>query len=284
MNALYDPLNKYYGAVDFQKIKKLNERKSWCQMVDEYHFTKPSIIIADRGYESFNVYEHIKKRGQKFLIRVKDTKSNGFLNGLGLPSAGIFDTEINLQLTRRNTNQVKSDKRYHFLHKRATFDYLPIHSKECYPIRLRVVRIKLNEKTYESLVTNLDSFLFTIQDLKYLYHLRWGIETSFRELKYALGLNQFHSKKLGFIIQEVFARLIMYNFSMAIALALSDRLKRSYQINFTQAIGICKQFFIHQNVKVEQLIRRYILPIRPNRSDQRRLKKKKFPGFLYRIA
>lgn len=77
LNALYDPLNKYYGAVDFQKIKKLNERKSLCQMVDEYHFTKPSIIIADRGYESFNVYEHIKKRGQKFLIRVKDTKSNG---------------------------------------------------------------------------------------------------------------------------------------------------------------------------------------------------------------
>ncbi|MDP0947439.1 IS4 family transposase, partial [Klebsiella pneumoniae] len=44
------------------------------------------------------------------------------------------------------------------------------------------------------------------------------------------------------------------------------------------------RFFLDQNVNVEQLISRYLLPIRPNRSDQRRLIKKKFPGFLYRIA
>ncbi|WP_369676373.1 transposase, partial [Enterococcus faecium] len=86
LNALYDPLNKHYVAVDFQKIKQLNERKSLCQIVDDFDFTSPTIIIADRGYESFNVYEHIKKSGQKFLIRAKDTKSNGLLNGLDLPS------------------------------------------------------------------------------------------------------------------------------------------------------------------------------------------------------
>ncbi|MFR7830752.1 MAG: transposase [Blautia wexlerae] len=28
-----------------------------------------------------------------------------------------------------------------------------------------------------------------------LYHLRWGIETSFRKLKYSLGLSQLHSKR-----------------------------------------------------------------------------------------
>ena len=136
------------------------------------------------------------------------------------------------------------------------------------------------------LYTNLDSETFPIGTVKELYRLRWGIETSFRELKYALGLSHFHSKKLDFIIQEIFARLIMYNFSMTITLAvvLSNRLKHSYQINFTQAFGICRRFFLDQNVYVEQLISRYLLPIRPNRSDQRRLIKKKFPGFLYRIA
>lgn len=53
-------------AVHFQKIKQLNERKSLCQKVDEFEFTNPTIIIADHGYESFNVYEHIKRRGQNF--------------------------------------------------------------------------------------------------------------------------------------------------------------------------------------------------------------------------
>ncbi|NSM94154.1 IS4 family transposase, partial [Enterococcus faecalis] len=107
-----------------------------------------------------------------------------------------------------------------------------------------------------------------------------------RELKYALGLNQFHSKKLEFIVQEIYARLIMYNFSMKIAqlAALSAPLKQSYQINFTQAMGICKRFFLDQTVNVEILIRRYLLPIRKNRSDQRNITKKKFVGFLYRIA
>ncbi|OTN89054.1 hypothetical protein A5819_001546 [Enterococcus sp. 7E2_DIV0204] len=145
LNALYDPLNKRYVSVDLQKNKKLDERQSLCQMVDAFNFTNPTIIIADRGYESFNVYEHIKKSGQKFLIRVKDTKSNGLLKGLRLPSKGPFDTELTLQLTRRRTNEVKADKRYQYIRKTASFDYLPLQSKESYPINLRVVRIKLSE-------------------------------------------------------------------------------------------------------------------------------------------
>lgn len=54
---------------------------------------------------------------------------------------------------------------------------------------LRVVRIKIGEERYESLVTNLPSNEFSTADLKQLYHLRWGIETAFRELKYSLGMN-----------------------------------------------------------------------------------------------
>jgi hypothetical protein len=286
LNALYDPLNKYYASVNFQKIRQLDERSSLCQMVDEFTFEKPTMIIADHGHESFNVYEHIRKSGQKFVIRVKDTKSNGFLKGFGLPQKGTFDKEVNLWLTRRQTNKIKADKSDQFLRKKASFDDLPPDSKESYPVSLRVVRIKLSEDSYESLVTNLDSFTFKSEVLKGLYHLRWGIETSFRELKYALGLNQFHSKKLEFIIQEIYARLIIYNFSMEIAqvVTLSAPLKQFYQLNFTQAIGICKRFFLDQTVNVEILIRRYFLPVRQNRSDQRNITKKKFVGFLYRIA
>ena len=42
--------------------------------------------------------------------------------------------------------------------------------------------------------------------------MRWGIETSFRELKYTVGLQHFHAKKVEFVHQEIFARLTMYNF------------------------------------------------------------------------
>ncbi|MGL9923230.1 hypothetical protein IGJ52_002768 [Enterococcus sp. DIV1758] len=96
LNALYDPLNKYYASGSFQKIGHLDERSSLCQMVDGFTFEKPIIIISGRGHESFNVYEHIRKSGQKFVIRVKDTRSNGFLKGFGLPQKGKFDKEVNL--------------------------------------------------------------------------------------------------------------------------------------------------------------------------------------------
>lgn len=257
-----------------------------CHKVDQFNFSKSTIILADRGYESFNVFEHIKKSGQKFLIRVKDTQSNSFLKAIGLPSEETFDTKIKLHLTRSQTNKAKADQHYQLLRKTAHFDYLPPQAKGIYPLELRAVRVKISENIYESLVTNLDPFTFTSKELKELYHLRWGIETSFRELKYALGLSHFHARKLDFIIQEIYARLIMYNFSMAIALAVaaSVPIKSGYQLNFTQDIGICKRFFLFSSVNVEQLISRYLLPVRPNRSDQRKLTKKKFGGFLYRVA
>ena len=47
--------------------------------------------------------------------------------------------------------------------------------------------------------------------MKEMYHRRWDIETSFRELKYALGGINFHSKKDDFIKMELFAHFIMFN-------------------------------------------------------------------------
>ena len=52
-----------------------------------------------------------------------------------------------------------------------------------------------------------------LEEIKELYHKRWGIETSFRELKYAIGLSALHSKKRESIKQEIYARLLLYNFS-----------------------------------------------------------------------
>ncbi|GLC79024.1 hypothetical protein LBYZC6_11380 [Lacrimispora brassicae] len=38
------------------------------------------------------------------------------------------------------------------------------------------------------------------------------METDFRELKYAVGLVNFHCRKAEFVIQELWAHLILYNF------------------------------------------------------------------------
>ena len=52
-----------------------------------------------------------------------------------------------------------------------------------YDLRFRVVRFRISGGCYETVYTNLDSETFPIGKIKELYRLRWGIETSFRELK-----------------------------------------------------------------------------------------------------
>lgn len=287
LNALYDLLNKNYVNMDFQTKKTLDERTSLCEMLSKAPLPKNSILLADRGYESFNVFEHLKQVEQHFVIRVKDIQSNGFLHHLPLPKSECFDRVIQFNLTRRQTKASKNDPNFCFLSNNSKFDFLPIGSKESYPMALRVVRIQLSLNHYECLVTNLDSFHFSSEDLKEVYHMRWGIETSFRELKYALGLVHLHSKKPSFILQEIYARLIMYNFSMRIAISIElekKERKHLYQINFTQAIAICRQYFRSNHFLVEPLLRRYLLPVRPNRHDKRKFGFKGSPSFLYRVA
>lgn len=154
-------------------------------------------------------------------------------------------------------------------------------------MKLRVVRFQIGEDAYESLITNLDPSEFNSEALKQVYHLRWGIETSFRELKYALGLMSFHSKNKTLIYQEIYARLIMYNFSMLIAMAIKPDKPNAvyaYQINYTRAFGLCLAFFNDVTIQIDRMIEKYILPIRPDRKDKRKLRTKAFSGFLYRVA
>ena len=66
---------------------------------------------------------------------------------------------------------------------------------------------------------------------------RWGIETSFRELKYALGLTRFHSKKPEYIMQEIWSRMTLYNFCEIIATnVVINEKKRTVNIHISSTI------------------------------------------------
>ncbi len=94
----------------------------------------------------------------------------------------------------------------------SNFDYLESVGQTYYSLSFRVVRVKIAENNYQTLITNLEPEEFGIEQIKELYRMRWGIETSFRKLKHTIGLVNLHSKKVKRILQEVFARMVMYNF------------------------------------------------------------------------
>ncbi|WP_164914285.1 transposase [Aminipila luticellarii] len=200
--------------------------------------------------------------------------------------------------TRRITTWLIFKKRdgnhYRKIAHNKNFDYLPSNSKKSdlaviYALPFRVVRFPITENTFEVVVTNLDKDECPPDVLKQLYGMRWRIETSFRDLKYTIGLLHFHSKKVEYILQEIFARLIMYNFSELITwhvvIEKKDR-KYVYKANFSVAVHICREFLLGKGLPpdIEALIARYITPIRPGRSRPRDMKVKQTISFMYRVA
>ena len=295
INALYD-LNKHiYSDVIIQKARERNEHKAFQALVD-YSDIKQALVIADRGYESFNSMAHIQEKGWFFLIRVKD--SSGIKQGLELPETECFDVDISLKLTRKKTNEVKEllkDKNhYRMVSSTQPFDYLPLKNKKTeptqfYELNFRIVRFPISEDTYETVVTNLDKAKYPSAELKKLYASRWGIETSFRDLKYTIGLLNFHTKKVMCILQEIYAHMIMYNFAEMITSHVvieKKQRKHTYKANFSVAAHICRLFYRGKTTSpnLEAIIAKNLIPIRPDRHRERNVKAKIFQGFLYRVA
>lgn len=296
INAMYDLLQHIYVDAIIQKSRKTDESGALTSMVDR-SAAKNVLLLADRGYEAYNNLAHIQEKGWSFLIRIKNAKA-GIASGLDLPDSNEFDIPFHLMLTNKQTNDVKEllkdKKHYKFIPSKGRFDYLPSKSRKADPTRFynlnfRIVRFPISESTCETIITNLDKDEFPIQEIKRLYAMRWGIETSFRDLKYSLALLHLHAKKVDFIFQEIFARLTMYNFCQMITQSVAiqnGKRKYSYKVSFSDAVHICMQFFRSKisPPTVEALLMRFISPIRSGRTDSRKLSQKSAVSFSYRVA
>lgn len=296
LNAIYDVLNKTYFDALVQPAPKEHEIRAAISMIARNEFKDRAIIIADRGYECFGLYEHIHRTNNlDYLIRVKN---KGTKEVRDMPMSD-WDIDVSFELRTTQTRQDQKDfaegkAKYvrgpskHGKDKQVTWDF-----ESPFLFSYRVVRFEISPGEYETLVTSLDRESFPPEKLKELYHLRWGIETSFRELKYAIGVLNFHARREDFILQEIYAMLTMYNFceriTMSVVIEQLDGRKYVYQVNFTMAIHICRDFFALPIYRpppdVASLIARYILPVREGRSDKRKLNKRMNPiMFTYRVA
>ena len=296
INAMYDLVQCIYTDAILQKSRNADESGALTDMVDRSDITK-ALLLADRGYESYNNLAHIQEKGWSFLFRIKDN-TTGITSGLVLPQMDAFDVPFRLKLTRKQTNVVKEllkhKNHYKYLPSDARFDYLPLKSRKYdptvfYDLNFRIVRFPISDSMCETIITNLDKELFPLPEIKKLYALRWGIETSFRHLKHTLGLLHLHAKKVEFIHQEIFAKLTMYNFCELITQSVvihQGKRKHNYKVNFSDSAHICLEFFLGKILPpyVEALLMKFISPIRPGRSDIRKKTPKPAVSFTYRVA
>ena len=95
---------------------------------------------------------------------------------------------------------------------------------------------------------------------------------------------------MDFIIQEIYAKAIMFNFvAFCTAAIVKQKGKKGYcyTINFSVAANLSKKFFLNtiELIKFEDTIFRRMNPVRPPKSYERKTTKRTaFMSFMYRVA
>lgn len=288
--SLYDLVSKRYLDVITQPGRKKNEFSAFCRLIDRYMYKGLPIFVADKGFASYNVFAHAIEKGFYFVIRAKDINTKRFLGTASL--TGSIDQWASVILSRSCSKKKRlhpeSGSMYRCICKAVPFDFFTESCTE-YHMKLRVVRFQIAEGVYENIVTNLPDKEFTAGQIKYIYHLRWGIETSFRDLKHTIGAQNFHSKSPEYIEHEILCRMVLYNFCTIVTLEVpvdKKTEKWEYQVNLSMAIKICIAFLSDHAApgNVETLIKQHILPVRPDRSYARKKRFQVPSGFAYRFA
>lgn len=292
INSFYSILDRRITNLVVQPSRKRNEYAAFCKLVDAAgNDGTPTVYFADMGYASYNNFAHVIENRQFFLIRCNDKRLEGIL---GHSVEDLKETDIRVQRILVRTQSKKKYSRpelsecYRYICSAVPLDYIDENHSE-YDISLRIIRFEITPGAFENIITNLPEQKFNFEVFKPLYHLRWNEENSFRDLKYPLCLKAFHSKQYDYIVQEIWARVILHNFSSAI-ISTVDICKRNteyvYQVNFAEAFKICRDFLRIRNhttpMNVEGLIAQNIESIRPGRTFARQHRFKLPISFCYR--
>ena len=215
------------------------------------------LILMDRGYPSRELIGLLNKKDMKFLIRCP---KNGFIKEIR-----------NL----KNEDEI------------ITYRY----EKE--EVELRVLTITLENGNNETLITNVFDKSFTIFDFKYLYRLRWSIETKYNDIKNKLQIESFSGITPVAVLQDFYATMYLSNMA-AFTLIDSEasrketepdpELMHQYKTNISMAISMLKINLIDllvesskrkQKKKLNKIVGkllRYTVPIRNDRCCPRKRK------------
>ena len=162
-------------------------------------------------------------------------------------------------------------------------------------IKIRMVQVNLPNGEQEILLTNLyDEHLYSVEDLKYLYGLRWGIETAYGIQKNQLQLEQFSGHRVICIQQDYAASLFVANLRSLIEKQSENNLRRTnlkrkhrYRINRNVSWASLKHhiiqlFLVEQPkiilLKLQEAFERNLEPVRPGRKYERSTKARRLTG------
>ena len=158
-----------------------SERTEMRPLLD--HVCRGAVLLLDRGFEAFELFCRLRKRGIDFVVRCR--ARGGFKAIERFVRSGLREAWIMIDRPR---------------------DCPPWTSKQ---LRLRAVRCELKNGRLEVLLTTLGLEFASAQEIEDVYWKRWRIELYFRELKARwFSPLQFHSETPAGVEQEFGAQVL----------------------------------------------------------------------------
>ena len=279
LNGFVDVSSKAFLDILIQPGQHPDERAAMRSMLAHFNPDDPEkyIITVDRGYESYDLLFQCELKKLNYVFRVKAPSSSRSLLSSYSPELPDVQEEFDVSVKRFFTdkyNKIMKAQRdvYHYMNPYKTIPHFQqlLNGRHLRYLQFRVLKIKTAEHAYEYIITNLP-YTFDSNDIKDIYHRRWGIEISFRYLKHANGLLHFHCKKPEFLKQEIYANLILYNFGIFLANEAAEvnrQRKRkpgnkyTYDVDISTAIKLARKYFIRNEnrscIDIIKLMTRYV--------------------------
>lgn len=274
LSCLYDTINKMIvdSSINRWKFSERNQSLIHIDNMREVIGDNSSIVIYDHGYPSGELLVELLGRQQKFLMRLSSTTFKK--EQLQMDND---DCTVEIVFDASRISPHKGTKTAEVLTKAGS-------------ITVRFVRLELESGEIEYLVTNLNREEFSAEEILDLYSMRWGIETTFDDLKNKLGIENFTGTKPILLEQDIYATIYLCNVMNDIMLEAQMELeqkegkhgKHEMAINKNIAIGVMKEdliyFILEKNDKkrkryMESIIneiKQNLLPVRKGRHYQRR--------------
>jgi hypothetical protein len=212
------------------------------------------LIIADRGYPSYDLIETLIDKRFSFLLRLSENWTN-------IISCMVDINDMNFQYGYNGNSY-----------------------------NIRALKIELENKT-EYLVTNLDGVLLSHDEARHIYSHRWNIETFFGLLKTELDLENFSGKTKNAVIQEFYAAMTLANVCQCFINDANNEIaaqnehknwRYAHHANRRQCIGriipvFLECVFTDDKLKrdrlwqdVQRFCERFSVPVRPGRNPLRK--------------
>lgn len=235
----------------------------------------PFVLVMDRGYPSFPLLAWLSDNGVPYLMRAQSAFMSAEFEEA---EAAGGDAVCEFDFGYRRIAGVRRRGPEAF---RALLGHAPI--------EVRCVLADIGGEGPERLVTNLPASEFSPDDLKELYHLRWGVETCFQMLKDRLQVENMTGTRPVLIEQDVYASAYLLNVAFDIAneadaaaaeAGAPGRRKHRMTVNRSFALGVVKDELLGMlaagdagrdaiMARIVDELKGCLVPVRPKRAYPR---------------